>query len=188
VVLRSRLIDPFHSASITVRGVTPRRLEVRLLGATDMAGLAYEWTPYRWRPLRLVDGAWHGQLSAPALPGIYQLQLRLDQGRRLVSSNRWLLRVFPRGTMARPPASSAVAAVRDYVAHLPGDQVLVAQRPWPQAEFDHRDPRLHRIFVIAYAPRGDDRPTSRLGLFVTTVRCGFHGPWRVLQATTQPYG
>jgi hypothetical protein len=77
--------------------------------------------------------------------------------------------------------------LRGWVAQLPGNQVLVALRRWPQASFDRRDPRLHRLFVIAYAPRGDDRAGSRLGRFVTTVRDGFHGRWRVLQATTQPY-
>lgn len=45
----------------------------------------------------------------------------------------------------------------------------------------------HRLFVVAYASRGDHRPDSRLGLFITTVRDGYQGGWRVLQATTQPY-
>jgi hypothetical protein len=44
-----------------------------------------------------------------------------------------------------------------------------------------------QLFVIAYAPRGNTRPSSRLGLFVTAVRDGFHGRWRVLEATSQPY-
>jgi hypothetical protein len=90
--------------------------------------------------------------------------------------------------MKRRSFSSNPGAVRNFVAHLPGDKVLVASRRWPLASFDHRDPRLNRLFVIAYAPRGDKRPSSRLGLFVTTARNGFHGRWRVLEATTQPYG
>ena len=98
------------------------------------------------------------------------------------------MRVFPRGTMKRPSFPTAVGAVRGFVAHLPGHKVLVAVRRWPLAKFDHRDPRLNRQFVIAYAPRGDKRPDSRLGLFITTVRNGFHGRWRLLEATTQPYG
>ena len=44
------------------------------------------------------------------------------------------------------------------------------------------------LFVIAYAPRGDNRPGSRLGRFISTVRNGYHGRWRVLEVTTQPYG
>lgn len=151
VRLRSEVIDLFHAASVSVSGITTRRAEMRLLRATDRHGLAYEWAPYRWQRLRLVHGTWHAVLPAPALPGVYQLQLRLE-GRRLLSSAGWLLRVFPPGTVTRRSFPTAVAAVRDFVAHLAGDQVLVAMRRWPQARFDHRDPRLHRLYVIAYAP------------------------------------
>jgi hypothetical protein len=187
VVLGSRVIDLGRSSSVTVGGLTAHQVEVRLLGATDRSGLAYEWAPYRWRRLRLVLDAWNGVLPAPALPGIYQLQLRLDRGRKLLTTTRWLLRVFPLGTVPRGSSDTAVAAVRDFVAHLPGDQVLVAMRRWPQATFDHRDPRLHRVFVVAFAPRADNRASTRSGLFITTVRDGFHGRWRLLQATVQPY-
>jgi hypothetical protein len=76
--------------------------------------------------------------------------------------------------------------VYHYVRNLPGDEVPVAVRPWRQAAYDHRDPRLHRIFVIAYAPRGDKRPSSRLGVFITAVRDGYHGSWRLLEATQGP--
>jgi hypothetical protein len=148
--------------------------------------LAYEWTPYPWQSLERHDGELHGVLPAPALVGIYRLQLRVEGGRRFLSSSRWLLRVFPRGTARRAFATPA-AALREFVARLPGDEVLVALRRWPRADFDHRDPRLNRLFVIAYAPRGDHQRSSRLGLFITTVRDGFHGSWRVLKATTQPY-
>jgi hypothetical protein len=188
VVLRSPVIDLYHSASVTVSGITARGTRVRLLGATDRAGLAYEWTPYRWRRLRMSGGTLRGLLPAPALLGIYRLQLRNGRERRFLSSASWLLRVVPHGTMARPSFPSAAAVVRHFVAKLPGDKVLVALRRWPQAAFDHRDPRLNRLFVIAYAPRGDDRLSSRLGLFVTTVRDGYRGRWRLLEATTQPYG
>ena len=187
VLLRPGVIDLYHSASISVSGLAATRIDVRLLGGIDRTGPAYQWTPYRWHPLRLLHGVWSGALVAPPLFGIYQLQLRLDQGHRLLSSTGWLLRIFPRGTTIHPSFPTAVAAVRHHVAHLPGDEVLAALKRWPQAAFDHRDPRLHRIFVIAYAPRGDNRPSSRLGLFITTVRDGFHGRWRLLQATTQPY-
>ena len=187
VVLATRTVDLYHSASIRVSGTTSRSVAVRLVGAIDRAGLAYRWTPYPWQVLRVRHGTWRGELPAPPLFGIYRLQLRLDHGRSLVSSVRWLLRVFPRGTMRRPSFATAAGAVRHFVGRLPGHKVLVASRRWPLARFDHRDPRLNRQFAIAYAPRGDARPTSRLGLFVTTVRDGFHGRWRLLQATTQPY-
>ncbi len=183
----SRAIDLYHSASVRVSGTTAGSVEVRLVGAIDRAGRAYEWTPYPWRALRVRQGSWRGLLPAPPLFGIYRLRLRLD-GRRFLSSVRWLLRVVPRGTLKRPSFPTAMGAVRHFVAQLPGHEVLVASRRWPLAKFDHRDLRLNRLFVIAYAPRGDTRLRSRLGLFVSTVRDGLRGRWRVLEATTQPYG
>jgi hypothetical protein len=186
VALGSRSIDLYQYASVRVTGLTARSVEVRLVGAIDRRGLAYEWTPYRWRALRMSHGAWRGRLPAPPLLGIYRLQLRVGGG-RILSSARWLLGVFPPGTMARRSSSTAAGAVRGFVAHLRGDNVLVASRRWPLARFDHRDPRLNRVFVVAYAPRGDDRPGSRSGMFVTTVRDGYHGRWRVLEAASQPY-
>lgn len=152
----------------------------------DRKGLAYEWTPYPWRRLHRLDGTGRGALTPPPLLGIYRLQLRLETGRRLSSSRR-LLRVFPQGVSERPSFSAAAGAVRDFVAHLPGDEVLVALKGWPLAAFDHRDPRLNRLFAIAYAPRADQRAGSRLGLFVTTVRNGYHGRWRLLETSTGPY-
>jgi hypothetical protein len=186
--LRSSVIDLFQSASVRVSGVTAHQAEVRLLGAIDESGLAYEWTPYRWQRLRLVRGTWQGVLPSPALHGIYRVQLRLDHGRVRLSSNNWLLRVFPRGSSTLRSFPTPLAAIRGFVAHRPGDNVLVALRHWPEATFDHRDPRLHRLFAVAYAPRGDNRVSSRLGLFVTTVRDGYNGRWQVLSATVQPYG
>jgi hypothetical protein len=186
VVLGPRAVDLFHSASVRVSGISARTVEVRPLGAIGRAGLAYEWTPYRWRALRVHDGMWRGPLPPPPLFGIYRLQLRLDHGWTL-SSARWLLRVFPRGTSRRPAFPTPAGAIRHFVARLPGHEALLAVRRWPSASFDHRDPRLNRIFAIAYAPRGDRRYSSRLGLFVTTVRSGYHGRWRLLEATTQPY-
>src|SRR3954470_1021129 len=179
VVFGSPAIDLFHSASVRVSGIAASSADVRLVGAIDRTGLAYRWTPYPWRVLRVHQGTWRGQLPAPPLLGIYRLQFRLDHGRRFLTSARWLLRVVPSGTMKRPSFLKPAGAVRDFVAHLQGHEVLVASKRWPLASFDHRDPRLNRLFVIAYAPRGDKRRSSRLGLFVTTVRDGYHGRWRI---------
>jgi len=185
--LRPSVIDLYHSVSVSVSGSAIHGAEIRLLGANDRRGLAYEWKPYPWRRLRLVDGTWRCVLSAPPLLGIYQVQLRLDAGHRLMVSPHWLVRVFAHG-ISRRSFPTPDAAVRDFVARLPGGQVVVASRRWPQARFDHRDPRLHRIFAIAYAHLRDDPPSSRLGLFVTTIRNGFRGRWLVLEATVEPYG
>ena len=187
LVVTTPAIDLYHSAPVRVSGTAARSVDVRLVGANDRSGLAYQWAPYRWRALRIHGGTWRGLLPAPPLFGIYRLQIRLDHSSKFLSSTHWLLRVFPSGTLRRSSFPTAAAAIRDFVSHLRGHQVLVALRRWPQAKFDRRDPRLNRLFAIAYAPRDDSRPDSRLGLFVTTVRNGFHGRWRVLEASTQPY-
>jgi hypothetical protein len=189
VRFRPTTINLFRRTSVAVTGLSARSVEARLKGATDETGLAYEWTPYHWRRLRLSDGAWTGALPAPALLGAYQLQLRIDGHHRVVQSPNWLLRVF------RPHTQTHAASfprpemvVRDFVDRLPGDEVTVALRRFRPAAFDHRDTRLNRIFAVAYAPRGDTRTSSRLGLFITAVRAGFHGRWRLLEASVEPYG
>lgn len=161
-------------------------MSVRLLDANDPAGVAYRWAPYRWRRLRLVRGRWSGVLAAPPLRGIYQLQFQVQQPNRLLQSPRWLLRVLPPGTLRRSAVLTPLAVVRDYVRDLPGTQVIVSERPWPQAAYDHRDPRLQRVFVIAYAPLGDTTPGAQRGLFITAFRNGYHGRWRLLEATVSP--
>jgi hypothetical protein len=185
VRVQPRVVE-YRPSRVSVTGIAAGEVSVRLRGADDPAGRAYRWTAYRWHRLRPEQGSWRGVLPAPPLRGIYQLQLRVQQSKRLLQSPRWLLRVMPPGTLEHPAFRTPRAAVDDYVRNLPGDEVLVAARRWPRAAYDHRDPRLNRTFVIAYAPRGDNRPGSRLGVFVTTVRDGYHGSWRLLEATTGP--
>ena len=185
VRLEPRVVD-YGLTRVSVTGISAAAVSVRLQGANDPAGLAYRWTPYRWRRLRLVRGRWTGVLPAAPLRGVYQLQFRVGH-RRLFQSRRWLLRILPPGTLDRSAFSTPRAVIRDYVSGLPGNQVLSAVRAWPHAAFDHRDRRLHRLFVIAYAPRGDKRLSARRGLFITTVRDRYHGFWRLLQATAGPY-
>jgi hypothetical protein len=104
----------------------------------------------------------------------------------LLSRACWLLRVFPRGTESRPSFATPDAVVLNYVTHLPGHEVLVALKRWPLPAYDHRDKRLHRLLVIGYAPRGNTGRSAQRGKFITAVREGFHGRWRLLQATTGP--
>src|SRR5262245_58291073 len=94
VALKPCAIDLFQHTSVVVTGVSARSVEVRLIGATAAAGSAYKWTPYRWQRLRLVRRAWRGSLPAPALRGIYQLQLRVQGREPVVRSLPSLLRVF----------------------------------------------------------------------------------------------
>lgn len=185
VRLQPRVVE-YGPVRVSVSGISAAAVSVRPDGANDLRSLAYQWTPYRWRQLRLVGGRWCGVLPAPPLLGIYRLQFRVRQPRRLLQSPHWLLRVLPPGTLNRPAFATPLAVIRDFVSDLPGNQVLVVARPWAQAAFDHRDPRLNRAFVIAYAPRRNNTPSARLGLFITTVRDGYHGRWRLLEATTEP--
>jgi hypothetical protein len=114
------------------------------------------------------------------------MQFQIQGPKRLLRSPHWLLRVLPPGTLNRPAFTTPLAAIRNYVSKLPGDQVLVAERPWPHPAYDHRDPRLLRLFVIAYAPQDDNTRSTQRGMFITTVRDGYHGRWRLLEATASP--
>jgi len=186
VRLHPRIVE-YQPARVSVSGIAATSVSVRLRGANDPAGLAYQWAPYRWQRLRLVRGRWHGVLPAPPLRGIYQLQLRVGPRKRVLQSPHWILRVLPRGTLDRRPFPTPRAVIHNYVHHLPGNWVLVAARPWQRAAFDHRDPRLHRLFVISCAPRGNDNAGARRGLFITAVRDGYRGRWRLLETTAAPY-
>jgi len=185
VQLQPRVIE-YGVVRVSVSGITATSVSARLLDANDPAGVAYQWTPYRWRRLEPVRGRWSGVLSAPPLLGIYQLQLQIQQPKQLLRSPHWLLRVLPPGTLNRPAFTTPLAVIRNYVSELPGNQILVAERPWPQAGYDHRDPRLLGLFVIAYAPQSDNTPSTQRGLFIATFRDGYHGRWRLLEATVSP--
>jgi len=187
VRLQPRVVE-YGAVRVSVSGVSAAAVSVRPKGANDLRGLAYEWTPYRWRRLRLVRGRWRGVIPAPPLFGLYRLQLRAAQHSRLLQEPDWLLRVLPPGALDGSAFRSPKAVIRDYVSDLPGNQVLVTDRLRPQAAYDHRDPRLLRLFVIAYAPRGNNTPNTRRGLFISTFRDGYHGRWRLLEATVSPNG
>jgi len=186
VRLKPRVVE-YGAVRVSVSGISAAAVSVRPKGANDLRGPAYQWTPFPWRRLRLVRGRWYGALAAPPLLGIYQLQLRV-QSRGLLQSPRWLLRVLLPGTLNSSAFSSPRALIRDYVTDLPGKQLLVSDRQRPQAAYDHRDPRLLRLFVIAYAPRSHNTPDTRRGLFISMFRNGYHGRWRLLEATVSPNG
>lgn len=64
--------------------------------------------------------------------------------------------------------------------------IVAALRRWLRPDFDKRDPRLHHLYVVAYNPLRRPGVANRLGMFVTTVRDGYAGRWRPLEATVQP--
>jgi len=179
VGLRPSTVQLGQSASIVVSHVRTRSVQVLLKGATDDSGRQLQW-----RSLRLVDGAWRGTLPAPALRGVYPVVLRIGEA-RFIESQRWLLRVYEPGTTARPSFEDPVDVVDWWVSTIPGG-TLVAVKEWPRPDFDHRDPDLHRLFVVAYSSTGDPAADDVLGTFVTAVRDGYQGRWRFLEATVEP--
>jgi hypothetical protein len=184
IELQPAVVELNGRATIAVSGIHTRSLEVLLTGATDTPGNE----PARqlpWRALRLVDGAWLGTLPTPALRGLYPVVLRTGPGATPLKSKQLFLRIFAPGTDARPSFDNPADVVRWWVRTVP-HATLVALKAWPRPGFDRRDTRLHRLFVVAYSPPGHPLVTERLGMFVTAVRDGYRGNWRLLEATLQP--
>lgn len=178
VELRPSVVRLGEQAAIAVRGVHADGLEVLLDGATDFSG-----RQLAWRSLRLVGGAWLGTLPLPALRGVYPIVLRTHTGE--IRSERWLLRVFAPGTGSRPSFGDPEEVARWWVRTV-ARGTFVALKTWPRPGFDRRDPRLHRLFVVAYSPLDHPGVDERLGMFVTAVRDGYGGRWRFLEATVSP--
>ena len=184
VELQPAVVQLRERATIAVSGVHARSLEVLLAGATDAVGNQ----PARqlpWLSLQLVDGAWRGTLPAPALRGVYPVMLRTSAGATRVRSPQLFLRVFTPGTGTQPSFGNPVDVVRWWVRTAQHAK-LVALKAWPRPGFDLRDTRLHRLYVVAYSPPGHPQVGDRMGMFVTAVRDGYSGRWRLLEASVQP--
>jgi hypothetical protein len=179
VVVQPAVVNLSQRSTIAVSGLNGPSLEVRLVGATYGDG-----TPLPWRSLGLVGGVWHGNLPAPALHGLYPIELRTAAGAPLIRPQLFL-RVFEPGTRARPSFDHPADVARWWVRTVPR-ATLVALKAWPRPGFDRRDLRLHRLFVVAYSPPGHPRVSDRLGMFITAVRDGYDGGWRLLEATVEP--
>jgi hypothetical protein len=166
---------------VLVRGIAAAGdATVTLEGATDAHA-----RPLPRVHLRRTHAAWRGTLPAPALAGSYPIVVE-SAGRRY-SSPAWIFRAYPPSAAHGPTFATRRAAVRAWVASLPGDQVLVALRFWKQTAIDRRDRRFNALLVVAYAPRGDRRAADRRGIFLTLARDGPDGDWRILRATVAPY-
>jgi len=182
VVVDPAVVRRGGSASITVRGFAASRLEVRLAGATTRRGSAIGW-----KPLLLAGRIWRGSLPEPALRGIYPIELRIGPGRPVVHSVNWMFRVFAPGTLSRPSFATPEGVARWWVVRMvPGRARLVALRRWHRPALDLRDRRLHQLLVVAYSPAGHPAVADRLGMFITAVRDGYTGRWRLLEATVVP--
>lgn len=167
-------------ATVVVQNWPGHRLQVALLGATNAGDRTIGWSP-----ARRLHGEWVAVLPAPKLRGIYPILLRSGSGARVVSSRRWLLRIFRRSAEGEPSFAQPPNVVRWWVRRF-AHGTLRALREWPRPAFDKRDLRLHRLFVVAYSPHGRPSVGDRLGMFVTAVRDGYAGRWRLLEASAQP--
>ena len=119
-------------------------------------------------------------MPAPSPARCLSSDIRIGEA-RFIESQRWLLRVYEPGTSARPSFEDPVDVVNWWVSTVPGG-TLVAVKEWPRPDFDHRDPDLHRLFVVAYSSTDDADADDLLGTFVTAVRDGYQGRWRFLEA------
>lgn len=167
-------------ARVRVAGWPAPTLEVALEGATDRQGRLLGW-----RRARLSGGTWWAELPRPALRGIYPLLLREHANSKVVRSPHWLFRIYRRAAAQEPTFASPQETVRWWVGTVP-HRTLAALKQWPQSDLDKRDPKLHRVFVVAYNPPRRPGVANRLGRFVTAVREGYSGRWRLLEATVQP--
>ena len=174
LTLQPRVTILHQRAWIRVTGITSSSLDVRIVGATTELGKQLPWTK-----LTLQRNVWRGRLPAPALRGVYAIELRV--GSLHVRADQ-RLRVYEPGTMKRPSFKTPEAVVRWWVRTFPHGSVTALRR-WPPPAFDLRDHRLHQMLVVAYSPRGR---TDRLGMFVTAVREGTGQRWRLLEATVTP--
>lgn len=181
IVLHPAVAELGTPATIAVSGIDVPSLQVRLRGATNTLA-----KPVGWHTLTFVRGAWRGTLPPPELRGIYPVELRIRAGAPVLRSPRWLYRVFSPGTLTRPSFTAPEDVARWWVRTLPGNAKLIAMKPWPRPAFDRRDLALHRLLVLAYTLKGHETVRERLGIFVTAVRDGYAGRWRLLEATALP--
>ena len=183
VELQPGVVQLRERATIAVSGIHARSVEVLLAGATNALG-NQPATQLPWAPLHLVGGAWRGTLPAPALRGVYPVVLRTRAGRTPMRSELFL-RVYTPGTGTQPSFGDPADVARWWVRTVEHAK-LVALKSWPRPGFDLRDMRLHRLFVVAYSPPGHPQVSDRTGMFVTAVRDGYGGRWRLLEATLEP--
>jgi hypothetical protein len=180
VSLRPPVVALGGRVTVRVEGWQGSRLEVALDGASDRDGRLLGWGAARRR-----GRSWTAPLPRPALRGIYAVLLRERAGSRVIRSRRWLLRVFRPHARLEPTFARPEEVVRWWVRTRTRGRVAALRR-WRRLDFDKRDPRLHRLFVVAYNPRGHPGVENRLGMFVTAVRDGYDGRWRLLEATVLP--
>ena len=182
ITVRPRTVVPYASAEIEVEGVPEATgVEVQLEGASGVLGAPFPWIGLR----RHQNGSWLARLPQPVLPGIYPIKLRTWPNLAITVSEVAYLRVYWDGTDTRPLFRAPEQVVAWWVRNAAGG-TLVAIRRWPSQAIDHRLASLHRLFVVAYSPPGGAGPQERLGAWITAVREGYGGNWRLLEASVSP--
>jgi hypothetical protein len=180
VSLQPAIVVLGEHATVVIAGWRESRLQVALSGATDRAGRLLGW-----RAASRQGQLWIVALPRPALRGIYPVLLRERAGAPVTRSTRWLFRIFRRTARSEPTFTTPQAVVRWWV-RTDRHATVAALKQWPRSSLDKRDPKLHRLFVVAFNLRGRPGVANRLGRFVTAVRDGYDGPWRLLEANVQP--
>jgi hypothetical protein len=181
VALHPAVLPLRHTASVTVTGVGAPTLEVHLLGGSTALG-----APLPWTELHRVGSTWRGTLPLTEFRGIYPIELRIARGDPVLRSDNWLLRVFARGTLSRPSFETPEEVAQYWVGTVGPQAHVEALRLWPRPAFDRRVRKLHQLMVVSYSRTASSTVTDRLGIFITAVRDGYHGRWRLLEATTVP--
>jgi hypothetical protein len=151
-----------------------------MLGASSILGTLIPWVPLHRR-----RRSWQARLPQPVLPGIYPIKVRIQPTVNLARVRTVYVRVYEAGTTGRPLFATPQEVAAWWVTNVAGGTV-VAIRRWPRSAFDHRLMRLHRLLVIAYNPPGKLLPADRLGAWITCVREGYLGKWRLLEVSVAP--
>jgi len=181
VTISPVVVVPYLWASVSVSGLAEAtEVDVRILGASDFRGDVMPWIPLHRR-----FGDWRARLSQPVLPGIYPIEVRERPALEVTAARLVYLRVYEPGTTAHPLFSTPRQVAWWWVTDVEHGTV-VAMRRWPGTLFDHRLEKLHRLYVIAYTPARTSGRADRLGAWITVVREGYAGGWRLLAASVTP--
>jgi hypothetical protein len=181
VTVTPRVVVPYLWASVGVEGVGDATgVDVRLLGASNIYGAIAPWISLHRR-----RGSWRARLPQPVLPGIYPIKIRTHPAMTVARARVVYLRVYEAGTTARPLFTTSQQVAAWWVTSVAGGTV-VAIRRWPGTAFDHRLTKLNQLFVIAYSPRGTSAAGDRRGVWITAVREGYLGKWRLLEVSIRP--
>lgn len=182
ITVEPRIVVPYGWAQIEIRGLPgAAAVEVQLEGASGVLGTLFPWIALQ----RHRDGSWLARLPQPVLPGIYPIKLRTRPKMMISLAEVAYLRVYWDGTEMRPLFATPEQVAAWWVGNVAGG-ALVAIRQWPRQAIDHRLGSLHRLFVVAYSPAGRPAPQERLGVWITAVREGYRGKWRLLEASVTP--